>query len=209
MLVEGKIFNYVLYKHPDADKEKLPLIVFLHGAGERGSTLEDLPRVQVHGVPKLLKEGHPLRCVAVSPQCPVGKYWATEIPSVLAFIKEMIATYGVDEDRVSLTGLSMGGFGTWSAATAEPRLFSCIAPVCGGGMPWAAGAITMPVRAFHGDKDTVVLPSCSIDMMDVVQRSNPDALLTLYHNVGHNSWEWAYTMELLTWMISQKRQDTE
>jgi predicted peptidase len=120
-------------------------------------------------------------------------------------IASMIETYNADVDRVSLTGISMGGFGTWFTALAAPEKFSCIAPVCGGGMPWAASTLKMPIRAFHGDKDTVVSPSQSIDMIDQAQKTNPDALLTLYHNVGHNSWDYAYTDGLIAWLISNSR----
>ena len=179
--------------------------MFLHGAGERGDTPEELPLVRTHGIPKLLDDGCGVRCVAVSPQCPKNGYWATKTESLLAFIDRMIETYNADPDRVSLTGISMGGFGTWFTALAAPDKFSCIAPVCGGGMPWAAPMLKMPVRAFHGDKDTVVSPSQSIEMIDRLQQTNPDALLTLYHNVGHNSWDYAYTEGLISWLISNKR----
>ena len=205
MLIQDTPFSYHLYCHPDWQKEKLPLIVFLHGAGERGDTPEELPLVRTHGIPKLLDDGCGVRCVAISPQCPKGGYWATKTESLLAFVDRMIETYNVDVDRVSLTGVSMGGFGTWFAALAAPDKFSCIAPVCGGGMPWAAPTLKMPVRAFHGDKDTVVSPSQSIEMIDRLQQTNPDALLTLYHNVGHNSWDYAYNEGLISWLISNKR----
>ena len=205
MLIQDTPFSYHLYCHPDWQKEKLPLIVFLHGAGERGDTPEELPLVRTHGIPKLLDDGCGVRCVAVSPQCPKGGYWATKTESLLAFIDRMIEKYNADPDRVSLTGISMGGFGTWFTAIAAPEKFSCIAPVCGGGMPWAASTLKMPIRAFHGDKDTVVSPSQSIDMIDQAQKTNPDALLTLYHNVGHNSWDYAYTDGLIAWLISNSR----
>jgi predicted peptidase len=205
MLIQDTPFSYHLYCHPDWQKEKLPLIIFLHGAGERGDTPEELPLVRTHGIPKLLSEGCGVRCVAVSPQCPKGGYWATKTESLLGFIDRMIEKYNADPDRVSLTGISMGGFGTWFTALSAPEKFSCIAPVCGGGMPWAASTLKMPIRAFHGDKDTVVSPSQSIDMIDQAQKTNPDALLTLYHNVGHNSWDYAYTDGLIAWLISNSR----
>lgn len=203
--VKGKEFNYLLYAHEDCGKEKLPLIVFLHGAGERGDTLDTLPAVKVNGLPRYLEDtGAKPRCVAVFPQCPTGAYWATEAKRVLRFVDEVESLYDTDPARVALTGLSMGGFGTWFTALAAPDRFFRIAPVCGGGMPWAAGTLKMPIRAFHGDSDTVVLPSCSIDMIDAVQRGgNEDARLTLYHNVGHDSWVLAYDSALLSFLLGE------
>lgn len=203
--VQGKELNYLLYAHEDYKKEKLPLVVFLHGAGERGDTLETLPKVAIHGVPSYLdKTGAKPRCVAVCPQCPADSFWIADVQRILRFVDEVEAEYGTDPARVALTGISMGGFGTWITALAAPKRFWRIAPVCGGGMPWAAGTLTMPIRAFHGDADSVVLPSNSIDMIDMVQRGgNKDALLTLYHNVGHNSWEYAYDGALMAFLLGE------
>lgn len=204
--VKGKHFNYLLYAHGDYKKEKLPLIVFLHGAGERGDSMDRLPVVAVHGIPELIEKGLSPRCVAVSPQCPEGSYWATEVPYLLEFIDEVEKEYNTDPDHVALTGLSMGGYGTWYTALRAPARFACIAPVCGGGMPWAANVLDMPIRAFHGDTDSVVLPSNSIDMIDAVQKAgNKNALLILYHNVGHDSWQIAYDENLVQFLLTAHR----
>ena len=203
--VRGKEFNYLLYAHEDREKEKLPLIVFLHGAGERGDTLDTLPSVMKNGLPRYLEDtGAKPRCVAVFPQCPCGSYWVADVQRVLRFVDEVESLYGTHPDRVALTGISMGGFGTWFTALASPDRFFRIAPVCGGGMPWAASTLKMPVRAFHGDCDTVVLPSCSIDMIDAVQKGgNTDARLTIYHNVNHDSWTLAYDSALLSFLLGE------
>lgn len=209
--VNDETFPYLLYAHPDAEKESLPLVIFLHGAGERGGRDAELSRMTVHSLPALLEQTDPAapgapRCVAVCPMCPHGQYWACRVESVLAFIRRMVEKYHADPDRVSLTGVSMGGYGTWFTAIAAPELFSCIAPVCGGGMPWAAGVLKMPVRAFHGDVDITVPVSESIDMVNALKaHGNKDAELTVYHDVGHNCWIQAYTPALLEWMLAQKR----
>ena len=200
---EAKELGYYVYAHPDYTKEALPLIVFLPGAGERGDGKGDLPLVLKNGLPVLLgKQTLPPRCVAVIPQCPAGEYWIGDIPRILRFIDEVEAEYGTDRARVALTGISMGGFGTWCTALAAPNRFWRIAPVCGGGMPWAAGTLKMPIRAFHGTADTIVLPSNSIDMIDGVRKGgNTDARLTLYYGVGHDSWTPAYDNALLAFLL--------
>jgi predicted peptidase len=204
--VQGKELGYYVYAHEDHQREALPLIVFLHGAGGRGNGKDELSAVLRNGLPVLLTEKglHP-RCVAVFPQCPTGEYWVGDIPRTLRLIDEVEALYGTDPARVALTGLSMGGFGTWYTATVCPQRFWRIAPVCGGGMPWAAAVLTMPIRAFHGEEDTVVLPSNSIDMMNAIHAfgQNADASLTLYPGVDHSSWVQAYDESLLKFLLGE------
>ncbi len=209
--VQGNHYNYLLYKHPDADREPLPMILFLHGAGERGDTPESCPRVAVHSLPKLFEDGYAPRCVAVFPQCPGNSFWLAEIAKLREFITEVTTLYGTDPDRLSLTGVSMGGYGTWILATRYPELFSCIAPVCGGGMPWAAPALkNLPIRAFHGSADTVVKLQNSIDMVEAVKAAgNTDVTLTVFEGVGHNSWVRAYDEALGDFLISQTRKTVE
>ncbi|MBO5306212.1 MAG: prolyl oligopeptidase family serine peptidase, partial [Clostridia bacterium] len=149
-------FPFVEYSC-DAKGEKLPLIIQLHGAGERGCGGKMLDLVDVHGFSKFLKdEDH--RLIAVMPQCPKDSFWAARVESIVKFIEHLIREYPVDPDRVYLTGLSMGGYGTWFTAMARPDLFAAIAPVCGGGMAWNAGVLKMPIWAFHGTEDAVVSP---------------------------------------------------
>ena len=204
-VVQGKELRYCVYAHPDHKTEKLPLIVFLHGAGERGNTLEGTELTLKIALPAFIKKnGLEPRCVIVCPQCEQDTYWISDIQRTLRFIDEVEALYGTDPDRVALTGVSMGGFGTWCTALTAPSRFFRIAPVCGGGMPWAAPTLTMPVRAFHGSADTIVLPSCSIDMMNGVKAGgNPDATLTIFEGVGHNAWDYAYNDELLAFLMGE------
>lgn len=192
----------MVYAHEDYEKESLPLIVFLHGAGERGGQ-EGLPVVLKNGVRNWIEADLAPRAVIVCPRCPEDSFWVADIPRILRFIDEVERIYHTDSARVALTGVSMGGFGTWYTALARPDRFCAIAPVCGGGMPWAASTLPMPVRAFHGDADTVVAPSCSIDMADALHRAGKNVRLTLYHNVGHNSWDYAYDTALLDFLLGQ------
>ncbi|MBP3436976.1 MAG: prolyl oligopeptidase family serine peptidase [Clostridia bacterium] len=202
--VKGKIFNYMLYIKGDATKEKLPLIVLLHGAGERGDTMDDLPRVLVHGTSPVRNGEVTEHFVMVCPQCPTDSFWIAEIPHIAAFIDEVVAEYNIDESRIALTGISMGGFGAWCTALRYPERFYRLAPVCGGGMPWAAGVLKMPIRAFHGEEDSVVKVSNSIDMVEAVKRAgNEDVELTLYPGVGHDSWTRAYTKELYGFLLGK------
>ena len=129
--------EYLLYLPPDYDKqESWPLMVFLHGAGERGN---DLNKLKVHGPPKLVETGKDLPFVIVSPQCPADQWWPGLEREVIALVDEMIDKYKIDTSRVYLTGLSMGGFGTWSIGCSYPQRFAAMVPICGGGRPFRAG----------------------------------------------------------------------
>lgn len=183
----------------DAEKE-WPLVIFLHGAGERG---EDLELVKKHGPPKLVEEGREFPFLLASPQCPADGWW-TEQP-VLELVDHLEEKYRVDRQRIYLTGLSMGGYGTWHFATKAPHRFAAIAPVCGGGVPYRMRSIPhLPVWAFHGDQDSVVPLEESerlIRQLEAVK--NTRARLTVYPETGHNSWSPAYTTEeLYEWLLS-------
>ena len=125
--------------------------------------------------------------------------------SIIEFIEQLKEEFPVDADRVSLTGLSMGGYGTWFTAMAKPELFSAIAPVCGGGMAWNAGVLKMPVWAFHGVIDNVVSVTQSDEMVEGIKKNEGNVKYTRLENVGHNVWINAYTKELIDWLISHKR----
>ena len=195
-------FAFVKYE-PTKMQENLPLIIQLHGAGERGDGKDDLALVDVHGFPKIMKDEYP--AIFLMPQCPKDSFWAARVESIIKFIELAIDEYGVDKKRVYLTGLSMGGFGTWYTAMARPDLFAAIAPVCGGGMPWNAGVLTMPIWAFHGAEDKVVLPSNSDDMVAKLRELKYDVKYSRIDGVGHNVWEYAYNEELINWLLSHKK----
>jgi len=195
-------FKYLLYKPKSESKEKLPLIVFLHGAGERG---DDLQKVKIHGIPKIFDTHMNYNCIAVSPQCPQNTFWVAELKNLKIFIDYIIKEYNIDETRIYLTGLSMGGYGTWYMAMAYPNMFAAIAPVCGGGMPWNANVLKMPVWAFHGEADTVVPVLESINMVNKINEDKCTARLTVFPNVGHNAWDYAYNDELILWLLGNHK----
>ena len=192
-------FPFVAYE-PTNKSGSLPLIIQLHGAGERGDGNEELSLVDVHGFSGLVSDGE-YPCLFVMPQCPKNSFWAARIESILRLVDQLVDAFDVDPKRIYLTGLSMGGYGTWFTAMARPDLFAAIAPVCGGGMAWNATKLTMPVWAFHGACDTTVTPTQSDEMVAMLKAHGADVRYTRAEGVGHNVWELAYTEELLDWLL--------
>jgi predicted peptidase len=199
--------DYLAYVPKDYDKDpgkKWPLIVFLHGAGERGTEIE---KVKVHGPPKIA-EAKALPFVIVSPQCPPEQWW--DVPVLSVWLDEVMSKYRVDPDRVYLTGLSMGGFGTWSWAEAHPKRFAAIAPICGGGDAFRARALrNTPVWCFHGEKDPTVPIRASEQMVEAVKNAgNNDVKFTRYPEAGHDSWTATYdNPELYEWFLQHHRSE--
>lgn len=195
-----------------------PVVLFLHGAGERGT--DGLKQTQV-GIGSAIRM-HPERfpCLVVMPQCPPGKGWGagiqgftTDRPEVaalaLAALDETVRAYHGDPDRLYLTGLSLGGFGTWDIGMRNPGRFAALMPICGGGRPSeAASALkSMPIWVFHGDADPTVPVQRSRDMVEALKAAGNTGLkYTEYPGVGHNSWDKAYNdPETIAWLLSQKR----
>jgi len=189
-----------------------PLILFLHGAGERGT---NLAKVAAHGPPKVVKTKRDFPFILVSPQCPPGETWSDE--TLLALLDQVQEKYRVDDNRVYLTGLSMGGYGTWSLGLKNPDRFAAIAPICGGGnllsvlLPPTgkqAALKRLPVWAFHGGKDPVVPVQQSEEMVNALKRvGNQNVKLTVYPEAGHDSWTEAYdSQELYDWFLEQTRE---
>ena len=200
---ESWVFPFVKYE-PEKPQGKLPLIIQLHGAGERGYGKDELSLVEFHGFSEVMKNGE-YPCMLVMPQCAPETFWIAKIESLFDFIEQIKASYDIDEDRIYLTGLSMGGFGTWTAAMAKPDEFAAIAPVCGGGMVWNAGVLTMPVWVFHGTLDGAVKVQNSDDMVEKLQSLGREVKYTRLEGVYHNVWDHAYNEELLNWLLSKKR----
>ena len=196
-------FPFVAYSSEETHK-KIPLILQLHGAGERGDGGEDLSKVEIHGFARLMQQ-RDFECILVMPQCPKDTFWAARVESILKFIDQLKQEFPIDEDRVYLTGLSMGGYGTWYTAMANPSLFAAIAPVCGGGMAWNAGVLNMSVWAFHGVEDNVVNVRNTEEMVERLQTLNRDVVYTRLEGVGHNAWVQAYQEPLMRWLLEQKR----
>lgn len=196
-------FPFVEYSSNNKN-EKLPLIIQLHGAGERGNGKEDLEKVDIHGFSEYLNSFEH-NCIVIMPQCPKNTFWAARVESIVKFIEHLKKEYNVDEDRVYLTGLSMGGYGTWFTAMARPDLFAAIAPVCGGGMAWNADVLKMPIWAFHGAQDDVVSPFQSDEMVESLKACGADVIYSRINGIGHNVWDKAYNKELMEWLLRKKR----
>lgn len=179
-----------------------PLMLFLHGAGERGDSLEQL---KAYGPPRQVAEGKTFPCIIVSPQCPRGQYWSSVLLSAL--LNEVSSIHRVDPDRVYLTGVSMGGFGAWEFGCAEPERFAAIVPICGGGDPELVDRLEdVPVWAFHGADDDIVPVEASQMMVDALRESGGNVRFTIYPNVGHDSWTITYNNpEVYDWMFAQRR----
>lgn len=198
-------FKYMLYI-PDNRKpgEKLPLVLFLHGAGERG---DDVSLVSVHGPFKRIREGWAPEFICAAPQCPAGSHWNDNTEKLMPFLRTLISEQNADEKRIYITGLSMGGFGTWAMMARWPGVFAAAVPICGGGMPWTAGEFSSaPVWAFHGSADDTVDVRYSRDMVNAVNREGGNARLTEYSGVSHDCWTKTYeSEEMWTWLLSQKK----
>lgn len=195
--------RYLLYlpEHYES-QDRWPLMLFLHGAGERGDNVE---KVKIHGPPKLIAQGKHFPFVVVSPQCPDGQWW--DIEMLGALLDRIERDCKVDPDRIYVTGLSMGGFGTWALACAQPDRFAAIAPICGGGEPKLARQIThLPTWVFHGDADSTVPVDRSKEMVEALKTAGGNVKLTVYPGVGHDSWTRTYdNPALYEWFLSHRR----
>jgi predicted peptidase len=181
-----------------------PMILFLHGAGERGS---DLKKVKKHSPPKIVEKQKDFPFIVVSPQCPEEQFWSNEV--LINLVDDIVRRYDVDTERVYLTGLSMGGFGTWILASEYPERFAAIAPICGGGEPLSAERLKeMPVWAFHGAKDELVPLKRSEEMVDAVKACGGNAKLTIYPDAGHDSWTATYdNQDLYDWFLKHRKKN--
>lgn len=191
----------------DPEKESLPVIVFLHGAGERGP---DLNRLKVHGIPKIFSENpdyHDLRVITLSPQCPADMVWDALVYPLKKWIDQAVETLNGDRNRISITGLSMGGFGVWAMITAFPDYFSCAAPVCGGGMSWRCGCLRgMKLRVYHGLDDNSVPFAYSRLMVEAARKNGADVEWIAYDRIGHGCWGRAYgETDLIEWLAAQEK----
>ena len=206
--------RYLLYLPKDYEgrtRKRWPLILFLHGAGERGT---DISRVAMHGPPKMVKQGKEFSFIIVSPQCPANRRWDDDL--LLALLEEVAGNYKVDKSRVYLTGISMGGYGTWSLGLAHPEKFAAIAPICGGGDPVALllanpkkvdSIKTLGVWAFHGVKDSVVKLEESQRMVEALKKFGcKEVELTIYPEAQHDSWTETYNNpKLYDWFLAHQR----
>lgn len=199
-------YAFQLHLPPGAAARKpaarYPLMIFLHGSGERGANLD---QVKVHGPPKIADRDPSFPFVLISPQLPADQDW--DLDKLRAILAWALKALPADPDRVILTGLSRGGHATWRWGAVEPRRFAAIAPVAGRGDPAAAcGLKAMPVWAFHGDRDDVVTPEGSFAMARAIRACGGQPRLTIYPDLGHNSWDPAYDdPALYFWLLAQRR----
>lgn len=202
------IIDHLLYLPGDYDQNRgrWPLVLFLHGAGERGAEVVDVARA---GPPCLVANGYKLPAIVVSPQCPPRHDWQPEI--LLSLIDEVSMLYRVDARRIYVTGYSMGGIGTWALAAAAPERFAAAAPLCGAGDTSRAEAFrSLPLWVFHGEDDKVVPLKESQEMVDAVRAVGGNVEFTVYPGEGHGICGRTYAREdFWHWLLRQRREDAE
>ena len=187
----------------ETDKE-WPLVIFLHGAGERGN---DLQAVYRHGPLREVREGRAFPFIVIAPQIEAPHYWACYAETLNTMLDDWLNTYRIDKTRVYLTGLSMGGTGTWMWGMMNPERFAAIMPICGTGICWCAGNLqNVPVWVFHGDADTTVPITESYSMVERLNAHGADVTLTVYEGYGHDSWTDTYRREdVYEWLLSHTK----
>ena len=183
-----------------------PLILFLHGRGESDGPLST---VKKWGLPNFIEHGVDFHYIIASPQCPPKpKSWnsAEEQALLVALLDHLGKTLPIDEDRIYLTGLSMGGFGSWRLAADHPERFAAVVPICGGGDPKDAIKLkNLPIWVWHGLADPTVPVKKSIDMVEAIKRAGGTTIrLTTLEGIGHVSWQAAYASpDLYAWLDKQ------
>jgi predicted peptidase len=197
--------DYLLYLPADyQSKDDWPLILFLHGSNARGA---DIEVVKANGLPKLIEEGQPFPFLILSPQCPDEGAWVWQLQSLSALIDDVASNYNVNQDRIYVTGLSMGGFGTWALAAHTPDRFAAIIPICGGGEVTSVRRLKhLPIWAFHGAKDDIVPIERTQELVDALTQAHGKVQFTRYPELGHDSWTVTYeNPEIYKWLLEQKR----
>ncbi len=202
--------HYLLYLPENYSMaERVPLLIFLHGLGERG---DDPERMLIHGLPKVVRNGHELPFIVLAPQCHSDTTWVLQVDALNALLDEILESYHVDVERVYLTGLSMGGYGTWNWAASNPERFAAIAPICGGGswlfgFPQKVCALRdLPVWTFHGAKDKVIPIRESEVLVKALKECGGNVRFTIYADAEHDSWTRTYdNPELYTWFLQHRK----
>ncbi len=202
---------YLPKNYNPKSRQRWPLILFLHGAGERGTNVQ---RVAVHGPLKMATQGKDFPFIIVAPLCPTDELWENE--PLLKLLEHVEKKFAVDRNRVYLTGLSMGGYGTWRLGLAHPEKFAALVPICGGGQlidVLLAGygkkvnpLKALPVWAFHGAKDPVVPLEESERMIGALKKAGAtETTLTVYPDAGHDSWTATYNNpEVYDWLLKHE-----
>jgi predicted peptidase len=186
---------------------EVPLVLFLHGAGERGTDPELVKKI---GLPEVVDKGD-FPFILLAPQCPISTAgranWIMELDGVSALLKEVIETHRVDLKRIYLTGMSMGAYGAFELASRMPDLFAALAPICGGGCPEKAERLKeIPTWIFHGERDDVIPIRESLDMVNAIKTAGGNVMFTSYPEAGHDSWTPAYNdPEFFSWLLKQSK----
>lgn len=190
-------------------EKKWPLIFFLHGAGERGN---DIEQVKKHGIAKIAEREPDFPFIAVSPQCPKNEWWLDKLDLLIDLLEEIKKNYRIDKNRIYLTGLSMGGFGSWHLAVEYPDYFAAIVPICGGFLPLLGfpeklkKLLEVPIWTFHGEKDEVVPIENTKMLVNFLKAEGGDIRFTTYPDAGHDSWTKTYeNPELYKWLLSKTK----
>ena len=198
----GGHLNYLEYI-PPSENEKHPLIIYIHGAGSRGSNLSEMADI---GPIKELKNGRNINAVIVAPQCH-RETWFDLFETLAEFINQYRRKDNIDSNRVYIMGVSMGAYAVWQLCISHPEWFAAAVPICGGGMYWNAARLKrLPVWAFHGALDNVVYPEESLKMVSAVNKNGGNAKLTVFEHDDHNSWDSAFSSdEMWEWLFIQKK----
>ncbi|MCB2357263.1 dienelactone hydrolase family protein [Clostridium estertheticum] len=201
-----KILNYMVYLPQSYNTiKKWPLILSLHGSGERGNNIDNVKKWGIH---KMLRENNNFPFVVVSPQCPIGEIWEMQFNILKDLLDEIGNNYNIDNERIYLTGYSLGGYGTWNFAILNPERFSAIVPISGGAVsPQKSLKLkNMPIWVAHGDSDTVVQFEESKRIVNYLKKYNPNIIFKVYKGAGHEVCTTAYEEpELFKWLLKQKR----
>jgi predicted peptidase len=178
------LYPYLSYtpKNYYADSSNFPLLIYLHGHSHGGS---DLNKLKIWGPPEMISKGMDFPFIVVSPQCPSGKYWSSD-NWFEPLLKDLNAKYRIDKKRIYLTGISMGGYGTWQTAMEYPYIIAAIVPICGGGdTNYVCNLKNIPVWTFHGTADQMVPIRGTQDLVDALTRCGGKAIFTKIENAGH------------------------
>jgi len=202
-IIAQKELAYVLHI-PKNVKEKKPLIVFLHGSGEKGT---DIEKVKTHGPFKYLKD-HEIDAFVLAPQCLENEYWDEEV--LYRLILKILKENKIDSNRIYLTGLSMGAWGAWNLIMAHPETFAAFVPIAGfvDRIPMIENCniATIPTRIFHGLLDDVVNVDYSIAIFKKLKTCSSKVSLTIFDDANHDSWSRVYdNQEIYDWMLKQTK----
>jgi len=195
---------YIRYPDSYREGDVCPVILFLHGAGSRGSDLSVLESNPYFTITQK-HAGFPF--ITVAPQCPAENTWFDVFQQLKALAEKTAKASFTDPDRLYLMGASMGGYATWQLSMSLPHLFAAVVPICGGGMYWNAGRMChIPVLAFHGARDETVRPEESEKMVEAINRRGGTAKLTVYPENAHDAWSDTYkNPEVFAWLLEHAK----